>query len=106
MNSKSVTLDDKVTFNLLSSAEFLDKFPNIKAALEATKNKAESMIVKKGCKPCQLRSKQISINLMSVKKAIARFSDEDKIKIKEFLKTDQLVIVFSNDKNEISKIEF
>jgi len=106
MNSKIITLDDKVVFGLLSDNNFLEQFPNIKAALEAAKSKAASIVVKQGCKPCQLRSKKISIDLMSVKKAIARFSDEDKIKIKEFLKTEKLVIVFSNDKNEISKIDF
>lgn len=106
MNSKFVMLDDKVTFGLLNNEEFLEKFPNIKAALEAAKNKAASMVVKQGCKPCQLRSRQMSIDLMSVKKAIARFSDEDKAKMKEFMKTDQIRIIFRSEDNKITKIEF
>lgn len=106
MNSKSVVLDDKLTFELLKNAKFLEQFPNINAALEAAKNKAASHIVKQGCKPCQLRSKQISIDLMSVKKAMSRFSDEDKTKLKEFIKTDLVIIVFKSEDNKITKIEF
>ena len=106
MNSKLITLDDKVVFGLLSNNNFLEQFPNIKAALEAAKSKAASIVVKQGCKPCQLRSKKISIDLMSVKKAIARFSDEDKAKMKEFLKTDEIKIIFRSEDNKITKIEF
>lgn len=48
----------------------------------------------------------MSIDLMSVKKAIARFSDEDKAKMKEFLKTDEVRIIFRSEDNKITKIEF
>jgi hypothetical protein len=106
MNSKSIILDDKAVFGLLNDTKFLDQFPSIKEALEAAKNKANSHIVKQGCKPCQVRSKQIAIDLMAVKKSIVRFCDEDKLKIKEFLKTDKVIIIFNNDKNVLSQIDF
>ena len=106
MNSKSIILDDKAVFGLIKDTKFLEQFPNIKEALEAAKDKANSHVIKQGCKPCQVKSKQVAIDLMAVKKSIARFCDEDKVKIKEFLKTDKVIIIFSNDKNVISQIDF
>lgn len=106
MNSKYLMLDDKVVFGLLKDNKIIEQFPNIKIALESTKSKAESHVVKQGCKPCQVRSKQVSMDIMAVKKAIARLSDEDKVKIKELLKTEKVIVVFKGDNNVASKIEF
>lgn len=106
MNSKYLILDDKVVFGLLKDNTIKDQFPSVKAALESAKNKANSLVVKQGCKPCQVKSKQVAMDLMAVKKAIARLGDEDKVKIKELLKTEKVIVVFKNDKNETSKIEF
>lgn len=106
MNSKYLILDDKVVFGLLKDNKIIEQFPSIKIALESTKSKAESHVVKQGCKPCQVRSKQVAMDIMAVKKAIARLNEEDKVKIKELLKTEKVIVVFKNDKNETSKIEF
>jgi hypothetical protein len=99
-------LDDRVVFGLLKDNKIIEQFPSIKIALESTKSKAESHVVKQGCKPCQVRSKQVSMDIMAVKKAIARLSDEDKVKIKELLKTEKVIVIFSGDNNVVSKIEF
>ena len=106
MNSKYLMLDDKVVFGLLKDNTIGDQFPSVKAALEAAKNKAESHVVKQGCKPCQVRAKQVTMDIMAVKKAIARLGDEDKVKIKELLKTEKVIVVFKGDNNVASKIEF
>jgi hypothetical protein len=106
MNSKYLILDDKIVFSLLKDSTLVEQFPSIKAALEAAKNKADSHVVKQGCKPCQVRSKQITIDIMAVKKAIARLGDDDKIKIKELLKTEKVIVVFKGDNDIVSKIEF
>ena len=106
MNSKYLMLDDRVVFGLLKDNKIIEQFPSIKIALESTKSKAESHVVKQGCKPCQVRSKQVSMDIMAVKKAIARLSDEDKVKIKELLKTEKVIVIFSGDNNVVSKIEF
>jgi hypothetical protein len=106
MNSKYLILDDKIVFSLLKDSTLVEQFSSIKAALEAAKNKADSHVVKQGCKPCQVRSKQITIDIMAVKKAIARLGDDDKIKIKELLKTEKVIVVFKGDNDIVSKIEF
>jgi hypothetical protein len=46
------------------------------------------------------------MDIMAVKKAIARLGDEDKVKIKELLKTEKVIVVFKGDNNVASKIEF
>jgi hypothetical protein len=46
------------------------------------------------------------MDIMAVKKAIARLEEEDKVKIKELLKTEKVIVVFKGDNNVVSKIEF
>lgn len=106
MNSKYLMLDDKVVFGLLKDNKIIEQFPSIKAALNTIKSKAESHVVKQGCQPCQVKSKQVAMDIMAVKKAIARLGEEDKVKIKELLKTEKVIVVFSGDNNVVSKIEF
>ena len=106
MNSKYLILDDKAVLGLLKDNTVVEQFTSVKAALESAKNKADSHAVKQGCKPCQVRSKQVIIDIMAVKKAIARLGDDDKVKIKELLKTEKVIVVFKGDNNVVSKIEF
>ena len=43
---------------------------------------------------------------MSVKKSIARMSDEDKIKMKKFLKTEKIRIVFKAEDGKLVQLTF
>lgn len=106
MNSKYLILDDKVVAKLIKDNTVVDQFPSVKNALTTAKNKADSHVVKQGCKPCQIRSKQFVMDIMAVKKAIARLNEDDKIKIKELLETEKVIVIFKGDDGSVSKIEF
>lgn len=103
---KSIVLDDNMIASLINNPLFIRDFPSIEKTLEEAAAKADSTAVRQGCIPCQHRAKKFNINLMSVKKAIVKFTDEDKTKLKSFLKAEKVVVVFKNDKGETASLEF
>lgn len=106
-NLPLIVLDDGKIASMLNDESFLAEFKNIKMALEAGRARAAAVPAKnKGCKPCQAKARNVAVDLMSVKKSIARMSDEDKIKMKKFLKTEKIRIVFKAEDGKLVQLTF
>lgn len=104
-NLPLVVLDDNQIASMLNDQSFLSEFKDIKAALDSGRSKAAAAPVK-GCRPCQAKARNAAVDLMSVKKSIARMSDENKIKIKKFLKAEKIRIVFKAEDGKLVQLTF
>ena len=104
-NLPLIVLDDGKIASMLNDASFLAEFKNIKMALESGRARAAAT-PKKGCKPCQAKARNVAVDLMSVKKSIARMSDEDKIKMKKLLKTEKIRIVIKAEDGKLVQLTF
>lgn len=104
--TKITIVDDKLAHGLLGDFRFLKLFPTINDALKAGRFKIESSVKAGQCRPCQIRSKQFSVDAMSVKVALAELNSEDRIKFKNFLHTEQVKIVFKTKQGKIVQIDF
>lgn len=105
-NLPLIVLDDGKIASMLNDASFLAEFKNIKMALESGRARAAAAPKKAGCKPCQAKARNVAVDLMSVKKSIARMSDEDKIKMKKLLKTEKIRIVFKAEDGKLVQLTF
>ena len=94
--TKIVIVDDKLVLGLLGDSRFLDLFPAIKSSVKEGRLRLDESVVDGTCKPCQVRSKQYVVDAMSVKKTLAKLSDEDKQKFKNFLNTEQVKVIFKS----------
>lgn len=104
--SKIVVVDDKLVHGLLMDPRFLHMFPVIDAALKAGRFKIEASVKAGSCKPCQVKAKQFTVDAMSAKLALSQLSADDKEKLKSFLNTNQVKIVFKTKQGKIVQIDF
>ena len=102
-----LVLDDGMVMGMMNDNRIISQIHGIKVAVEKARAQAGALGVKKpGCRPCQAKARNIAINLMLVKKAIAQLPDESKKKLKEILNAKQIRIVYRNDAGKIVKLTF
>lgn len=106
VRSKIIVIDDKLIHGLLADPRFLKMFPAIDAALKAGRFKIEASVKSGACKPCQVKAKQFGVDAMAAKIVLSQLSLEDKEKLKSFLNTDQVKIVFKTKQGKIVQIDF
>ena len=104
--SKLVVVDDKLVHGLLADPRFLNMFPAIDVSLKAGRFKIEASVKVGTCKPCQVKAKQFHVDAMSAKLALSQLGAEDREKLKGFLNTNQVKIVFKTKQGKIVQIDF
>lgn len=104
--NKLYIINDNAVTNIMNDPKVLGGIYALKIAVDNAKSKSSAGIKGPGCKPCQAKARNLAVNLMIVKRAIARLSDSDKVKLKELLKADQARIVYSNESGKIIQLTF
>ncbi len=105
IKSKLVVIDDGMVINILNDPKVSSQIQAVKIAVDNAKARVGS-IRKGGCRPCQAKARNIAVNLMSVKKAIAQLSEADKEKLKNIMNAEQARIVYTNDSGKIIQLTF
>jgi hypothetical protein len=105
IKSKLVIIDDGMVINILNDPKVSGQIQAVKIAVDNARAKVGN-VRKGGCRPCQAKARNIAVNLMSVKKAIAQLSDADKTKLKNIMNTEQARIVYTNDSGKIIQLTF
>lgn len=91
--SKLLVIDDAKIFELLKRPDFFDKFPSIKSEVDKAKIN-ETSPISRGCAPCQLKAKQLSINNMTVKKSIAMLPEDEQKNFKDYVNAEAVRLIF------------
>jgi hypothetical protein len=106
MKTKVVIIDDKLILGLLHDSRFLNIFPEINKIVMDGRDRLVKSIENKACKKCNAALKQRIVDAMSVKKKLASLSADDKVKLKDFLNTEQVKIVFKSKEGRIIQIDY
>ena len=102
-----VIIDDGLAMAIMSDSRILSQIPAIKVAADNAKARADAgMNRKAGCRPCQSKARNIAINLMIVKKAIAQLPAEMLKKLKELLNAKSARVVYKNDSGKLIQFTF
>ena len=104
--NKLYIINDNAVTNIMNDPKVLGSIYALKIAVDNAKSKSSAGMKSAGCRPCQAKARNLAINLMIVKRAIARLSDADKVKLKGLLKADQARIVYSNESGKIILLTF
>mgnify|MGYP000388041806 CR=1 FL=1 len=105
IKSKLVIIDDGMVINILNDPKVSSQIQAVKIAVDNARARVGNAR-KGGCRPCQAKARNIAVNLMSVKKAIAQLSDADKAKLKNIMNAEQARIVYTNDSGKIIQLTF
>jgi hypothetical protein len=105
--SNLVVIDDSMVMAIMNDNKILSQIPPIKVAVSNAKAKSDAGINRKaGCKPCQSKARNLAINLMVVKKAIAQLPNDMKKKLKELLNAKEVRIVYKNDSGKLIQLTY
>lgn len=96
---KLVVLTDAVLTSIVNDINFRKEFPSL-ARIEPTQKS-----IKPGCKPCQAHANQRMTQTTPIKNAIFSFSNDQKMKFKRMLDTEQVEMRMSMG-GKVSKITF
>lgn len=102
--SNLLIIDDSMVLAIMGNSKITSQIPQI--AVAVSNAKARSSAPGGGCKPCQAKARNTAINLMVVKKAIARLPTEMKKKLKELLNAKEIRIVYKDDSGKLIQLTY
>lgn len=103
--SNLLIIDDAMVTAIMGNSKIISQIPPLAVAVSnarANPNAGKGG----GCKPCQAKARNVAINLMSVKKAIARLPNDMKKKLKELLKAKEIRIVYKDDSGKMIQLTY
>jgi hypothetical protein len=103
--NKVVIIDDGLAVSIITNTKITQAIPALKVAADNAKTRGISPN-KGGCKPCQPKASNLAIDLMYIKQSIAQLSDSDRKKLKEFLKTDKIRMVYRTQSNRLVQLTY
>jgi len=101
--NKLVVIDDSMAVSIISNQQITQAIPALKIAADNAKTKMANPN-RGGCRPCQAKARNIAIDMMYIKQTIAQLSEVDRKKLKEFLKTDKIRLVYRTPSNRLVQL--
>lgn len=109
-----VVVDDAKVISMLANAKFRKEFPFLGQIQAEAETKAKQQQAKiqaasaegKSCKPCNRKTKTVQTNYAKIRRRIGQMPNDQKLKLKQMLNADQIVVTYTNKQGKTIRLKF